>query len=72
MESKCSIGDQIIQPFYKNLINRMKYVHFDFDVFNFEFRGDQQHRRFTGLVPQNKLGPPQNLTNFRDAEKRTT
>ena len=47
----------------------MDCVHFD--VLNFECRGPiTQDSHFTGLVPQNKLGPPHNLKNFRNAEKR--
>ena len=49
----------------------MDYVHFD--VLNFECRGtNNSESHFTGLVPRNKLGPPQNLKNFRNAEERTT
>ena len=49
----------------------MDYVHFD--VLNFECRGtNDSGSHLTGLVPRNKLGPPQNLKNFRNAEKRTT
>ena len=36
------------------------------------YRTNNSDSHFTGLVPQNKLGPPQNLKNFRNAEKRTT
>ena len=49
----------------------MDYVHFD--ALNFERRrtnNSDSHPK--GLVSRNKLGPLQNLKNFRNAEKRTT
>ena len=36
------------------------------------YRTNNSDSHFTGFVPQNKLGLPQNLKNFRNAEKRTT
>ena len=36
------------------------------------YRTNNSESHFTGLVPRNKLGHPQNLKNFRNAEKRTT
>ena len=36
------------------------------------YRTNNSDSYFTGLVHRNKLGPPQNLKSFRNAEKRTT